>query len=246
MNALSLFSGVGGIDLAAEAAGTRTVAMCEKDPFCREVLRKHWPGIPIFGDIKELRGDDIGSPIDVVHGGFPCQPFSSAGKRRAAADPRFLWPDFMRLVRELRPSWVIGENVDGIVRSGLDGVLRDLESGGYACRAFSIPAGAVCAPHKRGRIFVVAHADCDGLQGGEHEGSDGRIAVSRLPGQRPAKLFTPAGGFPRRDDLPAPRICRAGDGIPDRTHRLRALGNACVPAQIYMIFRAIAETESEK
>jgi DNA (cytosine-5)-methyltransferase 1 len=243
MTALSLFSGIGGIDLAADTAGIRTVAMCEKDPFCRAVLRKHWPDVPIFEDVKKLRGEDIGEAIDVIHGGFPCQPFSSAGLRRATADSRFLWPNFMRLIRECRPHWVVGENVDGLLRRGLDGVLHDLESDNYTCRAFSIPAGAVGAPHRRHRIFVVANANGDRQQGGQYESGDGRIEVSWLPGRNTPKLFTPIGGFPRRDDLPTPRICRASDGIPCRIHRLHALGSAVVPAQIYPIFRAIAEIE---
>jgi DNA (cytosine-5)-methyltransferase 1 len=198
--------------------------------------------VPVFGDIKELEGDMV-EAVDVVHGGWPCQPYSGAGKRRAFEDDRDLWPQFMRLVRELRPAWVVGENVDGFIRLGLDRTLHDLERGGYAARAFSVPAGAVGAPHRRFRTFVVAHADRDGRERGEHAGGDGQFRLPRVQTEHIAQFPAPAGGFPRRDDLPSPRICRAGDGIPDRVHRIKALGNSVCEFQAYPVFRAVMEAE---
>lgn len=114
MTGLSLFSGIGGIDLAFEWAGGTVAAMVEIDAFCQKVLRKHWPDVPIFSDVREVKGADVGA-VDVVYGGFPCQPFSVAGDRRGRDDVRFLWPEFSRLVRELKPRWVVGENVPGIL-----------------------------------------------------------------------------------------------------------------------------------
>jgi DNA (cytosine-5)-methyltransferase 1 len=158
MRALSLFSGIGGIDLACEWAGIETVAFCEIDPFCRKVLAKHWPGVPCFEDVTKLKGSDVGT-VDIITGGYPCQPFSTSGKRLGENDPRHLWPEFYRLVRELRPRWVLGENVAGHVSLGLDQVLSDLESANYTARAFVYEAAAVGALHLRARCFVVAHSN---------------------------------------------------------------------------------------
>ena len=106
MTGLSLFSGIGGLDLAFEWAGGTVTAMCEIDPFCRKVLRKHWPDVPLFGDVKEVKCADVGT-VDVVYGGFPCQPFSLAGDRKGRDDTRYLWPEFSRLVGEIGPRWIV-------------------------------------------------------------------------------------------------------------------------------------------
>ena len=160
LRVLDLFSGIGGFSLGLErTGGFETVAFCEYEPFPRAVLSKHWPDVPCFPDVRKLKGSDIDGPIDVICGGYPCQPFSTAGQRRGKEDDRHLWPEFSRLVAELRPSWVIGENVAGHVSMGLDDVLSDLEGQGYACRTFVIPACAVDAPHRRDRVWTVAHRD---------------------------------------------------------------------------------------
>lgn len=173
MRALDLFSGIGGIALAAEWAGIETAAFCEIEPYCRRVLSRHWPGVPIYEDVRELTRERLerdgvmdNGAIDLICGGYPCQPFSVAGKRRGAEDDRHLWPEMFRLVRALRPAWVLGENVAGHVHLGLDDVLADLESEGYTCRAFVLPAAAVGAPHRRERVFIVAHADGFGWDDG--------------------------------------------------------------------------------
>ena len=159
LKVLDLFSGIGGFSLGLErTGGFETVAFCEIEPFAQRVLKKHWPDVPCFDDVRKLTGADIG-PVDVICGGYPCQPFSSAGKRQGAADDRHLWPEFMRLVAELRPSWVIGENVAGHISMGLDDVLADLETEGYACRTFIIPACAVGASHRRDRVWTVGYSD---------------------------------------------------------------------------------------
>jgi len=151
---LDLFSGIGGFSLAGRWAGFETEAFCERDPFCREVLKKHWPDTFIFDNIVTMH--HFGK-VDLITAGFPCQPFSVAGKQKGFADERYLWPDTLRVIKECRPTWVILENVPGIIPH-LDSILKDLEREGYAWRAYLIPASAVGAPHKRERIWIVAHA----------------------------------------------------------------------------------------
>ena len=161
---LDLFSGIGGFSLGLEATGEfETVAFCDYEPFCQKVLRKHWEEVPIYGDIKELtyeklRADGI-DQIDIITGGYPCQPFSVAGNKKGEQDPRHLWPEYFRLVKECRPTWVIGENVGGHIKLGLDTVLKDLESEGYSTRTFSISAASIGANHKRERVWIVANSN---------------------------------------------------------------------------------------
>lgn len=171
---LSLFSGIGGLDLAAELAGIKTVGQCEWADYPAKVLEKHWPGVSRWKDIRTLTGEGFYErtglrTVDVVSGGFPCQPFSVAGKQRGKEDDRFLWPEMVRVVEELRPAWVVGENVAGIVRLALSDILSDLEScgGGYDTRAFLIPACGVGARHRRYRVAIVGHAKHDGPSAAE-------------------------------------------------------------------------------
>ena len=155
---LDLFSGIGGFHLAGEIVwgdNFRTIAHVEIDPFCQKILKKHWPQVPIISDIKEYKQD--GTAIDLLTGGFPCQPFSCAGKQRSKEDDRYLWPEMLRVISEVHPTWIIGENVAGIINMGLDQVLSDLENKGYTCQPFIIPACAVNAPHRRDRVWIVAN-----------------------------------------------------------------------------------------
>lgn len=162
MKFLDLFSGIGGFSLGLERAGMETVAFCEYDKKCQLVLKKHWPEVPIYDDVRTLTGkriaEEIGA-IDLICGGFPCQPFSLAGKREGAEDDRHLWPEYFRLIQEIRPRWVIGENVAGLINMGLDQVLSDLESEDYSCQTLVIPACAVNAPHRRDRVWIVGHSE---------------------------------------------------------------------------------------
>ena len=161
---LDLFSGIGGFSLGLESTGGfETVAFCDIEKYCLQVLEKRFPGVPRYTDIKELNYDKIKSdglfPIDIITGGYPCQPFSVAGRKKGEEDPRHLWPEMFRLVQELRPSWVIGENVSGHIKLGLDTVLKNLESEGYSARTFSISASSIGANHQRERLWIIAHSN---------------------------------------------------------------------------------------
>ena len=167
LNVLDLFSGIGGFSLGLEATGGfETKAFCELDKYCKGVLKKHWPDIRQYDDIKELTYDKLRSDgidtIDIITGGYPCQPFSVAGKQKGTEDKRHLWPEYFRLVKECRPTWVIGENVSGHIKLGLDQVIEDLESEGYATRTFSISASSIGANHQRERIWIIANSNNNG------------------------------------------------------------------------------------
>ena len=166
---LDLFSGIGGFSLGLEATGGfETVAFCDIDQYPRQVLQKHWPHVKQYEDIKELNYEKLKAdgllPIDIITGGYPCQPFSVAGRKKGEDDPRHLWPEYFRLVKECRPTWVIGENVSGHIKLGLDTVISDLESEDYTVRPFSISASSIGANHQRERVWIVAHTKRKGLE----------------------------------------------------------------------------------
>jgi DNA (cytosine-5)-methyltransferase 1 len=157
---LDLFSGIGGFSLGLErTGGFETVAFCEYDEKAQKVLKKHWPEVPIYKDVRTI---DYDGTVDIITGGYPCQPFSFAGKRKGAEDDRHLWPAMFKLIQKHRPTWVIGENVAGHINMGLDSVLADLESENYRTRTFVIPAVALNAKHRRDRLWIVGHAEHDG------------------------------------------------------------------------------------
>ena len=191
MRVLDLFSGIGGFSLGLERAGMETVAFCEFDKNAQLVLKKHWPDVPIFNDVRKLNGKQFeGQSIQIICGGFPCQPFSQAGKRQGDQDDRHLWPEYFRIIQEIRPRWVIGENVAGLINLGLDQVLSDLEGADYSCQTLIIPACAVNAPHRRDRVWIigrkrdVADSEGIGLQGGGLAGdSNGRGGKDGWPDQ---------------------------------------------------------------
>jgi len=168
MNHLDLFSGIGGFALAARWANIKTIAFCERDPFCQKVLAKHWPDVLCHADIIGFRGLFYRNQVDVLTAGFPCQPFSVAGKQKGKDDDRYLWPATMRAIEQVQPTWCILENVPGIIPY-LDTILEDLEREGYSWQAYLIPASAVHAPHKRERLWIVANRDRERFDfGGYH------------------------------------------------------------------------------
>jgi DNA-cytosine methyltransferase len=158
---LDLFSGIGGFALAAKWNGFRTVGFCDNEPYAQAVLKKHWPDVAIHSDIREVRGD-LYAGVTLLTGGFPCQPFSCAGKQRGKEDDRYLWPEMLRVIREAQPRWIIGENVAGIVNMALDQVHTDLEAEGYEVESIIIPACGVDAPHRRNRVWIMANAKSGG------------------------------------------------------------------------------------
>lgn len=246
MRALSLFSGIGGIDLACHWAGIETVAFCEREPFPQKVLKKHWPNVPIYDDVctltkERLEEDGIGT-IELIHGGYPCQPFSTAGQRKGKEDDRHLWPEMFRLIQAIQPRWFVGENVAGHVSLGLDTVLSDLDSISYSWETFVIPASAVNAPHRRDRVFVVAHSECcrwpemvlphNATNGKQTNKGWSSINAGPLHGKSTWEKWEAESG-----------VLGIGNGFSKGLDRLRALGNAVVPQQIFPIFAAIKQID---
>ncbi len=230
MKVLDLFSGIGGFSLGLERAGMETVAFCEIEPFCRRVLNKHWPDVPIFGDIRGLDGKRFKGAVDVVCGGYPCQPFSTAGKRKGKADDRHLWPEMYRIIKTIRPRWVIAENVAGHVNLGLDDVLSDLEAQNYTSWTFIIPACAVGHYQRRDRVWILSNR----MQGFRQVGRDisgGRWEPEQIQGH----------GIGSWKDQP-PMVSMV-NGIPPWMDELRGYGNAVVPQIPEILGRTIMAIE---
>ena len=222
MTHVSLFSGVGGIDLAAEWAGFETVLQVEIDPYCKRVLEKHWPDVKRIEDIRDVKADSVNEPITLVSGGFPCQPFSVAGKRRGTKDDRWFWPEMRRVIQEIAPAWVLAENVPGILslQSGFlfNAMLIDLEAAGYETWTGLIPAAGVGAPHLRYRVFIVAHSEQfrrGGRNYGDEERHNGEIQTARSGAGEKQGILAHANGR----GLSESRVCQKQ---PQRTKTLSA------------------------
>lgn len=230
MRFISLFAGIGGIDLGFERAGMECVAQVEWDEFCQSILAKHWPDVPRYGDIRDVSKENLPA-ADLICGGPPCQPFSSSGKRRGEKDARYLWPEMLRVIVDVRPKWVVFENVANMVRMDeFAYIYTDLENKGYDVVSFILPASGIGAPHKRNRLFMVAHS------------TSGRCQEQRCFSEEEVSLqdFEWTSWWASE-----PGICRVADGIPDRVDRLRALGNAVVPQLMEIIGRIIMQADRE-
>lgn len=280
MRALELFAGIGGIALAEQMAGIEVAGLCEFADYPRSILRKHWPDVPLFKDVKKLDREQLENggvnpnTIDIISGGFPCQPFSQAGKRRGTEDDRDLWPEMFRIIKELRPTWIVGENVANFANMELDRTLSNLEDADYQTRAFVLPACAVDAPHQRLRTFIVAHSNSKRhiYRPAEQHASEVRQRALRdLASSRENVLdhadskrwetgshhvgkelahgeakwkFGSTVSKPARW-APEPGLGRVADGVPNRLDRIKALGNAVVPYQVLPIFQTIVKIEEE-
>jgi DNA (cytosine-5)-methyltransferase 1 len=243
----SLFSGIGGFDLAADWMGWENVFHCEWNPFGQKVLKHYWPNAKSYEDITKTNFSIHRDRIDILTGGFPCQPYSTAGKRLGKEDDRHLWPQMLRAIREIKPSWIVGENVLGLVNwsEGLvfHEVQSDLEAQGYEVQPYILPAAAIGSPHIRKRVFFIAHSKSIRqkytLENGELEGRRFRQLYKR-------NIW---------DTFPSVSpICIGNDGISDRLDNitfskwreqtLMAAGNSVVPQLILQIFKAIDEYET--
>lgn len=240
MNVLDLFSGIGGFSLGLERAGMRTVAFCEIDPFCRRWLATHWPGRPIYGDIRELSVQHItadGLSVDLICGGFPCQDISSAGHRMGIDGARSgLWSEYARLIGEIRPRFVIVENVADLRIRGLGRVLGDLATLGYDTEWDCIPAYAVGAPHERDRLWLVAYPECSRLPSGLFQRA-GAAAIEFAANSR-GRFGYPVGPAWHGE----PELAVLVHGAADELAAAHAIGNAVVPQIPEIIGRAIMQT----
>ena len=266
MRHVDLFSGIGGFALAARWAGLETIQFVEIDPFAQRVLRKNFPDVPIHTDIRDFDATQFQRTF-LLTGGYPCQPFSQAGKRGGEGDDRHLWPEMLRVIRDCRPTWVLAENVAGHITMGLDTVLVDLESEDYSTRTFVIPACATDAPHRRDRVWIVGYANGksinSSINGSIEKGS------KKITSKRSIHFRNSDGGKNVGDSnstgckeqwrtisdaqeqlasecrgrwKPEPSVGRVAHGIQSRVDRLRGLGNSIVPKVAYEIIRAITWT----
>jgi DNA (cytosine-5)-methyltransferase 1 len=243
-----LFAGIGGIDLGLERAGMVCKWQVEIDPFCQEVLTKHWPSIQKYGDIKDVGRHNL-EAVDLICGGFPCQPFSYSGREKGITDARWLWPEFARVVSELRPRYAFMENVPGLLHHGMGLLLADLASLGYDAEWDCIPARTFGTWHNRDRAFIVAYTQYTGCGRSRESQPECQCQeVGRGEQYRGNGSYRVMAGT--IDTLQAwatePRISRVGDGVPSRMdrNRIRAIGNAVVPQVAEWIGRRVLEFEA--
>lgn len=247
MKLLDLFSGIGGFSLAGEWAGFETLQFVEKDKFCQKVLAKNFPGVPIHDDIKTFHYSD---KVDLLTGGFPCQSFSIAGNQKGFDDERYLWPEMFRIICECHPTWIIAENVSGIVEMALEEICIDLENENYETQTFIIPACAANAPHRRDRIWIIANSLRERCASGFDsfakvflQTNKERIMASYQAEWSNLQPDTWA-SFSSQDRLLLnTSSSRGNDGISRKLdiNRIKALGNTIVPQVVFPIMKIIAE-----
>jgi DNA (cytosine-5)-methyltransferase 1 len=260
VNVGSLFSGIGGFDLGLERAGMSVVWQCEHDDFCRRVLELHWPSVPLYGDVRELRGACIES-VDLLCGGFPCQDLSRAGPRTGIdGDRSGLWAEYARLVGELRPRYVLVENVPGLlVRGGLGRVLGDLAACGYDAEWECLSAASFGAPHIRDRLWLLAYPESD-RRGSGRAGRPTSSGMGEPESERPLSYLADTCRGRHGTSPPTvfagwaepelhgrwavePGVDRVATGVPFQVDRVAAIGNALVPQIAEWIGRRILEAE---
>lgn len=263
----SLFSGIGGLDLGLERAGMKCIWQCEIDSFCRKVLAKHWPGVTCYDDVRKI--DDAAAKVDLLCGGFPCQPHSVAGKQKGKDDERNLWPECIRLVRLFRPSWLLFENVPGIFTTMFGQVCDEIRGEGYDLWPLVLGAIHAGARHRRKRVWFIAHANRNRLQRLGQRGSlaEKGINETRCSARGTSFARTSTNAFKREQSqwrqvgqmgweeqvqrngtweiTSEPWVCGRTNGIPFRMDRLKALGNAVVPQVAELIGRAIMSATKE-
>ena len=255
MRFLSLFAGIGGLDLGLERSGFECVGQIEIDPFCQKVLAKHWPNVWRWNDVKTLTGENVEAncgTVDLVCGGVPCQPASVAGKRLGTADHRWLWPEFLRLVSEVNPMWVLAENPRGVLSLDVEGVqfsewiAREFAGRGYELLPVKLAAEDVGAAHRRERIWFVAYNPTSRRQTSKRISAaiTGQTAAGNWPGER---LEFSRGNSGRVRRIPDAELLRVDDGFPSQldTDRIAAFGNAIVPQCAEVIGRAIMRMEQQ-
>jgi len=237
---LDLFSGIGGFALAARmVGGIETVGFCEIEEYPQRILTKNFPNVPIHGDIKTLNPQKYGQ-IDLITGGFPCQPYSTAGRRKGGTDSRALWPEMRRVIEGCKPRWVLGENVTGLKSMGLDTILDEMENLGYSCQTLNLPASSVGASHRRARLWIVAYADSIGQP---REGIPLRLGGTQET-DREKHILSDGSPRTQRSWPVEPSVGRVANGIPDRVDRLHGLGNAIVPQIAAEILRCMMAVNS--
>jgi DNA (cytosine-5)-methyltransferase 1 len=229
----SLFSGIGGLDLGLERAGMQVIWQSEIDPYACKVLKKHWPEVPNHGDIKQIDWRAV-EPVDVICGGYPCQPFSTAGKRQGTDDPRHLWPWVRTAISELRPRYAILENVRGHLSMGGTEVIGELAEIGYDAEWRVVSAAGLGAPHRRDRIIIVAYAKGGASGNTQSHGLRPRIWQTTELGESDSTTRTIGDWWKVEPD-----VGRVADGVPNRVDRLKGLGNAVVPQVAEYIGRLI-------
>ena len=277
---IGLFEGIGGFSLAASHMGWKTLVTCEINPFGQRVLKYYWPNAYHHADIKTLNYDTINSELSnrfgegwrnddiIITGGFPCQPYSLAGKRLGTADDRHLWPEMLRIIREVQPTWVVGENVFGLINwnGGLvfDEVQTDLETEGYEVQPYVLPAASVNAPHKRDRVWFIAHRANSRAKEMQHPGENGIYGFKTTPNansrrqsrkkhrEKKPGWITETGFSNYWEDFPTKSpVCLGDDGISSRllgitfskwrNESIKAMGNAIVPQVALEIFKVIQQ-----
>lgn len=248
MKIIDLFSGIGGFSLAAHWIGWETALFCEKEPFCRDVLKKNFPNVPIHDDINTLTKErflqlvpDYNANESILTAGFPCQPFSRTGKKKGKSDERYLWPTLMEVIQSVCPRFFLLENVDDLAKmengSILEGIYADMEGEGYEVHpSVILPDASVEAWHRRDRIWIFGNKKTNTndhkirTQGIRKEKIQRQRRISRSKNVRIHEAWR------RSPDLFAPILCGSNDGVPDRVDRTKALGNSIVPQVAFEIF----------